>query len=103
MVFGDTRRVSVTALKRTVSFHSCKSLGFLYKEKEEIKKGIESFLSAIKLFPTDGECYYELGMLYIKTGDKSNAIKFLQKYLEYGIEKEKEVHETIERLKKIEK
>ncbi len=100
---GRMPRVSVTVLKRTVSFHSYKSLGSLYQEKGELKKSIESYQKAIEIFPTDADCYadcyYELGKLYIQTGEKENAIKNLKKYLEYGTEKEKEVRELLQKLK----
>jgi tetratricopeptide (TPR) repeat protein len=96
---GEMPRVSVTILKRTVSFHSYKSLGSLYKESGEIEKAIESYIRAIELFPTDAECYYELGKLYIERGEKEKAIKCLEKYLEHGTEKEGEVRELLKRLK----
>jgi len=96
---GEMPRVSVTILKRTVSFHSYKSLGSLYKEKWEIEKAIESYIRAIELFPTDAECYYELGKLYIERGEKEKAIKCFEKYLEHGTEKEGEVRELLKRLK----
>lgn len=92
-------RVSVTVLKRTVSFHSYKSLGSLYQERGELKKAIESYQKAIEIFPTDADCYYELGKLYIQNGEKENAVKNLEKYLEYGTEKEKEVRELLQKLK----
>lgn len=96
---GQMPRVSVTVLKRTVFFHSYKSLGSLYQEKGELRKAIESYQEAIEIFPTDADCHYELGKLYIQTGEKENAIKNLQKYLEYGTEKEKEVRGLLKRLK----
>ncbi|MEW6455224.1 MAG: tetratricopeptide repeat protein [Acidobacteriota bacterium] len=99
-VSGEVRRISVIVLKRTVSFHSYKSLGSLYAERGEIKKAIESYRKAIDIFPTDADCYYELGKLYLKEGDKQNAIKYLKKYLEYGTEREKEVKELLEKLQK---
>ncbi|MEW6455360.1 MAG: tetratricopeptide repeat protein [Acidobacteriota bacterium] len=97
---GEIIRVSVLVLKRTVSFHSYKSLGSLYEEKGNTKKAIVSYRKAIEIFPTDSDCYYELGKLYLKEGDKQNAIKYLKKYLEYGTEKEKEVKELLKKLRK---
>jgi tetratricopeptide (TPR) repeat protein len=84
----ERSEVKITILKRTVSFHSYKSLGSLYKEMGEIEKAIESYIRAIELFPTDAECYYELGKLYMERGEKEKAIKCFEKYLEHGTEKE---------------
>jgi len=95
----ERSEVKITVLKRTVSFHSYKSLGSLYKEMGEIEKAIESYIRAIELFPADAECYYELGKLYIERGEKEKAIKCFEKYLEHGTEKEGEVRELLKRLK----
>lgn len=96
---GQMPRVSVTVLKRTISFHSYKSLGSLYQEKGDVRRAIESYQKAIEIFPMDADCYYELGKLYIQIGEKKNAIKYLEKYLEYGTEKEGEVKELLKRLR----
>ncbi len=90
---GEMPRVSVTILKRTVSFHSYKSLGSLYKERSEINKAIESYGKAVEIFPTDAECYYEFGKLYLQKGDNENTKKNFEKYLQYGTGRENEVRE----------
>ncbi|MEW6455363.1 MAG: tetratricopeptide repeat protein [Acidobacteriota bacterium] len=95
---GEKSEVYVKVLKRTISFHSYKSLGYLYAETRELEKAIKNYNKALGIFPTDADCYYELGKLYLKIGDKQNAIKYLKKYLEYGTEKEKEVKELLKKL-----
>ena len=93
-------RVNVIVVKKGPSLMAYISLGDLYSQIGEIEKAVKYYHEAIKMAPTEAYCYYRLGKLYISLGDKKRAIKNLEKYLEYGKEKEKEVRKLIENLRK---
>lgn len=60
-------------------------LADVYSAKDSTQKALEHYLKAIKLHEEKGDRYHmmltykNLGSLYIKLGDKSNALKWLEK------------------------
>jgi tetratricopeptide (TPR) repeat protein len=53
------------------------NLGILSMQSGQYDKAVERFERIIKLYPTDGEAVFYLGMSYFQSSDKGNASKFL--------------------------
>jgi tetratricopeptide (TPR) repeat protein len=60
-----------------LSFH--KTLGFLYAKRDDSKKAIEHYLSALELDDKDENLYYNVSSLYEKIGQKDKADFYLAK------------------------
>lgn len=96
----DELDISLTVLKRPVSFGAHKSLGILYLRQNLHEKALEEFKNAIALEPADPEPYYEIGKIYKDQKKATDAIEYFKKYLYRGGKKEQEVKEILNKLKK---
>jgi tetratricopeptide (TPR) repeat protein len=96
----DELDISLTVLKRPVSFEAHKSLGNLYLRQNLHEKALEEFKNAIALEPADPEPYYEIGKIYKDQKKATDAIEYFKKYLYLGGKKEQEVKEILNKLKK---
>jgi len=100
----DQLKISLVVIKRRASFHSHKSLGYLYLDKNLPDKALKEFQKAIELEPGDAEPYYEMGKIYHAKSEFDEkyvrkAISFYEKYIYLGGKKEKEVKELIKSLR----
>jgi beta-barrel assembly-enhancing protease len=50
-------------------------------QKNDTQKALQAFQTAEKLSPTFAPTYKSLGMYYMKTGDKYQALQYFYKYL----------------------
>jgi len=101
----DDLSISLTVIKKPVSFSAHKSLASLYLEKNLLDKALLHFERAIELEPGDPEPYYESGkILQVQPeGDEKHiekAIFYYEKYLYLGGQKEEEVNKRLKTLRK---
>jgi len=59
-------------------------LGNAYSRKHENDEAIKSYKIAIAINSNDAKAYYELGLAYIKKGDKQIAYEYIKKAAQFG-------------------
>jgi tetratricopeptide (TPR) repeat protein len=92
--------VALTVTNRPISFETHKALGFLYLEKKNNADALASFKRAMELDPSDSEPYFEVGRIQMELGNFQEAVTYLERYLYLGGQKEKEVKEMLDKIKR---
>lgn len=100
----DDLSISLTVIKKPVSFSAHKSLASLYLEKNLLDKALIFFEKAIELEPGDPESYYEVGKILQDQSEVDEkyiekAILYYEKYLYLGGQKEEEVNKRLKALR----
>ena len=100
----DDLSISLTVIKKPVSFSAHKSLASLYLEKKLLDKALIFFEKALELEPGDPESYYEVGKILQDQSEVDEkyiekAILYYEKYLYLGGQKEEEVNKRLKALR----
>jgi len=103
-VSQDELAISLTVMRRPVSFRAHKSLGRLYIEKNLLEEALRHFKKAAELEPSDPEPYYEIGKIFQAQSEQDEkliekAISYYERYLYLGGKEEEEVNERLTKLK----
>jgi len=96
----DELSASLIVVGRRVVFHSYMSLGQIYVNQKKWDKALEQFLMALDLDEDQSELHYELGKTYLEKDDVARAKVHFEKYLYLGGEKENEVQDLLNKIKK---
>lgn len=99
-VSKDELTISVTVLKRTVSYRAYKALGDLYLQQDHKDKALQQFERAVALEPRNPELYIEIGKIYLHKKNTKKAIYYFEQYLYLGGKEEKKVKEILKSIKK---
>ena len=55
-------------------------LGAAYSQAGNIKEAIASWEKAVEIYPDLGFALYNLGLAYLRKGDKAKALEYLSRY-----------------------
>jgi len=99
-ILEDELSASLIVVGRRVVFHSYMSLGQIYVNQKKWDKALEQFLMALDLDEDQSELHYELGKTYLEKDDVARAKVHFEKYLYLGGEKENEVQDLLNKIKK---
>ncbi len=97
---GETIRAFVSVRERHEAIEAGKSLAQLYIIQKQTEKALLQLQMVLRLVPTDADAHWDLGRLYIQTGDQELARAHLAAAIHNGSRHEAEARKLLAELGK---